>query len=166
MDYLRSCYYSYMRLYPDRPDVLTYGRWRRCPPGAIDTPTSVFFARRNDLDDTADRPLGEVYQRSYRYSRGESDPRLNGQHYCGSPSVWLSGILYDSRPGLVLDASGVPLCCQAGPPPPARLRLHGRGARVRIGHGPFALGGHGRRVVTQSSLACSCESSLAGYIHS
>ena len=92
MDYLRSCYRSRMRLYSDRPDILTPGRWHFCPPGAIVAPPSVFFSRRWDDHVYGDDALGEVQQRYYRYYEGVTDPRLTGTHYCGDPSVWLEGI--------------------------------------------------------------------------
>jgi hypothetical protein len=123
---MRSCYHSSMRLYNDNPGVLTPGRWRFCPPGAILAPATVFNSRRWSLEDDTDYPLGEVYQTHYRYSRGESDPRLTGLHYCGG-SAWTQGITYASRPGLVVDATGTPLCCQALPPRPGGVRIGGRG---------------------------------------
>lgn len=127
MDQLRSCYRSQMRLYADRPDILTWGRWYRCPPGAIDAPASVFYSRRWDDLPYGDAPLGEVYQRYYQWTNGKADPRLTGQHYCGS-TAWTQGILYADRPGLVLDATGVPLCCSALAPAPGGVRIGGRGS--------------------------------------
>ena len=104
-----------MRLYSDRPDILTWGRWRRCPPGAIQAPPSWFFARRNFLQFKDYMPLGEVYQEKYGYTKGRGSKRYTGKHYCGT-TAWTQGIKYADRPGLVLDTTGVPLCCQANPP--------------------------------------------------
>lgn len=87
---------------------------------------TAFFARRNDLEDRYDAPLGEVYQGRYAYSQEPADRRLNGRHRCGD-RAWLEGITYADRPGLELDPTGMPLCCQAAPPPPARLILSGQG---------------------------------------
>jgi hypothetical protein len=115
-----------MRLYSDRPDILTWGAWHWSPPGAITVPPTVFFARRNALQDEEDRPLGEVYAASYPYTKGRPEPRLTGQHYCGT-SAWTEGIPYASRPGLALDASGVPLCCSAPAPAPGGGRGGGQG---------------------------------------
>jgi hypothetical protein len=126
MDALRSCYRSQMRLFSDRPDVLTWGRWRWSPPGAITGPPTVFFARRNQLQDEEDRPLGEVYAIQYAYTKGHADPRLTGLHYCGS-QAWTQGILYADRPGLELDATGIPLCCSAAAPAPGGGRGGGLG---------------------------------------
>lgn len=127
MDVQRSCYRSSMRLYSDRPDLLTPGRWYRCPPGAQSVGWTAFFARRNELQDTVDAPLGEVYQSRYAYSSAPPNPRLNGLHTCGGPAL-TEGIPYADRPGLVLDVTGMPQCCQAAPPPPARLTLCGQGS--------------------------------------
>lgn len=127
MDYLRSCYRSQMRLYPDRPDILTWGRWHFSPAGAIVAPPSVFFSRRWDDTIVGDDALGEVQQRYYRYYIGAANPRLTGRHYCGSDSVWVSGIPYAARPGLELDASGTPLCCSPLPAAPGGVRIGGRG---------------------------------------
>lgn len=143
-----------MRLYKDRPDILTPGRWRFCPPGAIVTPTSVFFARRNDLDDTGDYALGEVYQRNYSWSNGKTQGRLTGLNYCGSSDVWLNGNLFGET--LPLDQGGIPLCCKLGPPPPNPLLLGGSGRRVRVGHGVLMVGGGGLGFVKVSASVCTC----------
>lgn len=131
MDLQRSCYRSHMRLYSDRPDILVPGRWYRCPPGAKPVGWTAFFARRNELQDTVDAPLGEVYQSRYAYSKTPANPRLDGQHACGGPPL-LEGIPYADRPGLVLDVTGMPTCCQAAPPPPARLTLCGQGSTPQV----------------------------------
>jgi len=34
MDLLRSCYYSRMAIYRDRPDIMVAGSWHFSPPGA------------------------------------------------------------------------------------------------------------------------------------
>ena len=145
MDYLRSCYRSRMRLYSDRPDILTPGRWHFCPPGAIVAPPSVFFSRRWDDHVYGDDALGEVQQRYYRYYEGVTDPRLTGTHYCGDPSVWLEGIPYAARPGLELDATGMPLCCSALPAAPGGVVLGGLGSWPGV------------RVTYQGGAVCECE---------
>jgi hypothetical protein len=138
---MRSGYRSQMRLYSDRPDVLTWGRWRRCPPGAIMAPPSWFFSRREYLQFTDDVPLGEVYRTSYGYTKGESDPRLTGQHYCGT-TAWSQGITYAERPGLPLDITGMPTCCQALPPAPG---------------GPVIGGVGSWTMVLQGGAICQCQ---------
>lgn len=112
MDQLRSCYKSYMRLYPDRPDVLTLGRWYFCLPGARAVPykhsfgSSLWDPKGYDFE----VPVGEVL-RVPGWVSGATDARNVGRHFCGSASAWLEGIPYADRPGLELDAEGLPLCC-------------------------------------------------------
>jgi hypothetical protein len=148
MDILRSCYRSQMRLYPDRPDVLTWGRWHRCPPNAIVAPLSVFFSRQWEKEDEPDQDLGEVYRSSPPWFSGRSDRRLTGLHYCGT-RAWLFGIPYAERPGLVLDTTGMPECCQALPPSPPRLVVGGSGTSSTY------------FIITGGSV-CECETASGG----
>ena len=78
-----------------------------------------------------DAPLGEVYQSRYAYSSTPANARLNGQHVCGGPAL-TEGMPCADRPGLVLDVTGMPTCCQAAPPPPARLTLCGQGSTPQV----------------------------------
>jgi hypothetical protein len=112
MDQLRSCYKSYMRLYPDRPDVLTLGRWYWCLPGAQTVPYKHAFASSQwdpkgyDLD----VHVGEV-ARVPGWVSGATDPRNVGRRFCGTAEAWLGGIPYADRPGLELGTDGLPICC-------------------------------------------------------
>lgn len=114
MDFVRSCYFSYMRLYPDRPDVLVRGSWHFCEPGARVIPfphafgSQIWDAKGQD----GDPRIGEV--RGFDgYSKGAAVPRFVGQHFCGSPAVWSNGIPYANRPGLTIEPDGTPTCCHA-----------------------------------------------------
>lgn len=114
MDYLRSCYRSSMRLYPDRPDILTAGRWYFCPDGAKDIPYNHRFASSvwdpGGFDPPTD--LGEVLPRG-PWTNGVAPSWATGQHFCGARDVWERGLPYADRPGLLLDAQGRPQCCAA-----------------------------------------------------
>jgi len=115
MDFIRSCYASSMRLYPDRPDVLTAGSWHFCAPGAIPVPyCHAFTSSVWDYDQTQVAQLGEQKPRG-AWSRGNQLPQFQGRHFCGSIDAWRNGIPYADRPGLALDAQGVPLCCKPVP---------------------------------------------------
>ncbi len=112
MDYLRVCYRSLMRLYPDRPDVLTLGQWHFCPEGAQVVPYQHMFGSRS-WDPNYEKgvgPVGEV-RRYGKFARGETPPQFDGKHLCGTPSAWLGGIPFADRPGLQLDPYGYPMCC-------------------------------------------------------
>jgi hypothetical protein len=101
-----------MRLYSDRPDIAVPGSWHFAPEGAKFLPFATSFgsSRWDDYRIRDDFPLGEL-RRTGRYSKGKSDPRFLGDHFCGSASAWLNGIPYASRPGLVLGPEGIPICC-------------------------------------------------------
>lgn len=143
MDTLRISYRSQMRLYADRPDILTWGRWYRCPPGAIAAPASAFYSAQWNKGYPQDSPLGEVYRERPPYSKRPADPRLTGRHYCGT-TAWTQGIAYADRPGLATDITGMPLCCQALPPAPGGVAIGGRGIWGPIG------------IVSQVGSACGC----------
>jgi hypothetical protein len=119
MDYLRSCYSSSFRLYNDRPDVLVPGRWHFCPPGAKLAQMPHIFGSQvwTPKNMEIDPPLGEVLGRGPWFD-GKPDSRFVGQHFCGSPRVWLEGIPFADRPGLVLEPDGTPACCHAPPAVP------------------------------------------------
>ena len=116
MDYLRSCYSSHMRLYPDRPDVLVPGQWYFCPPGAIHLPFFVACASREwDFYDAPEvTGVGEADVIA-RWLRGDCPPQFQGKHFCGTVDAWLHGISFADAPGLPLGSDSVPLCCQAQP---------------------------------------------------
>jgi hypothetical protein len=120
MDYLRSCYKSSMRLYSDRPDVLTDGAWHFCEPGAKLAPMPHIFGSQiwTPKNMAIDPAVGEVLGRGPWFN-GKPDSRYVGEHSCGSADVWLNGIPYADRPGLELEADGTPTCCHAPPEVPA-----------------------------------------------
>jgi hypothetical protein len=119
MDYVRSCYKSSMRLYNDRPDVVVKGQWFFCQPGAKLAQMPHVFASQvwTPKGMAIDPPLGEVQGRG-AWVDGKPDSRLIGQHFCGSPEVWLHGIPFADRPGLALEPDGTPVCCHAPPAVP------------------------------------------------
>lgn len=117
-----------MRLYRDRPDVLTEGRWRWCPEGAEALPFPHAFSPR--IYDIAgfhlpDDAVGEVEW--IGKCRGDDDPRYTGRHHCGTADQFLNGSLFAERGSLPVDAEGVPLCCGVAPPV-GGLGLGGEGA--------------------------------------
>lgn len=115
MDFLRSCYSSSMRLYPDRPDVLTAGAWHFCAPGARVIPYMDAFVSQNwDYAIVPDPVVGEVRGRRTWVS-GKPVPGYQGMHFCGTGDAWLHGIPFADRPGLPIDAHGVPVCCKPLP---------------------------------------------------
>lgn len=115
MDYITACYYSDMRLYKDRPDVLTRGKWRWCPPDAKPVPYKHLFGSfTNDFDGAEEEPaLGEVPIKQGR-TRGEANPRYTGQRVCGHEGAWTQGAVFAQKGSVEVDEEGVPLCCQAG----------------------------------------------------
>ncbi len=118
MDYLRSCYASNMRLFNDRPDVLTPGQWYFCPPGAKRVPFMDSFVSQNwDIDPlTLDPRVGEVRGRG-AWRRGDPPPRYTGQNTCGTAAQWLNGVPFAQRGLPPRDADGYPTCCVLAPPP-------------------------------------------------
>jgi hypothetical protein len=129
MDYLRSTYSSKMRLYNDRPDVEVEGAWFFCQPGAKVLPIAHVFASQNWTPEGVhtDPPLGEVAG-PRKWTNGIPDTRFTGQHFCGSPEVWLHGIPFAERPGLVLEPDGTPACCKA----PRAIRRETSGGDLAI----------------------------------
>jgi hypothetical protein len=117
MDLLRSCYGSQMRMYADRPDVLVDGQWYWCPVGAKPLPFFHTYGSRIWDPKGFDVPdhVGEI-ARTIPWTSGASNPRLKGDHFCGSAEVWQDGPLYSERGNLPVDSQGIPLCC--GLPPP------------------------------------------------
>lgn len=118
MEVLENVYRSRMRLFRDRPDILTEGRWYWCPPGAIALPFLHAFGGHNwDYDgfDYTDTTIGEV-DRIPGYANGIPNPRYTGQRWCGSQEVWARGALFAARGTPAADADGVPFCCQMGAP--------------------------------------------------
>lgn len=129
MAYIKQCYYSKMRLFRDRPDVLVSGRWYWCPAGAVDIPYTHVFSSRNcdNSTDPIDPPLGETSEWLGK-ARGGENPRLTGQNWCGSEMVWTQGALYSQRGTPAVDDEGVPVCCQSLPPIPGGADVNGAAA--------------------------------------
>ena len=141
MDYLRSCYTSYMRLYKDRPDVLTLGSWHWCQPGARPLPFTHIFGSRNWLPnyDNVDGLLGEVPGR-VGYSKGSASTRLTGQTFCGGQELWQSGSLYSQRGTPATGLDGIPLCCLVRPSSPV-IGLCDPFGELTVAGGGLASGG-------------------------
>lgn len=114
MDYLTHVYKSKMRLFRDRPDVLTEGRWYWCSEDAIPIPfMSKFVSSKWDSDGIATDPmqLGEV-EIIPGYTSGVANARYTGQRFCGAQEVWENGALFAQQGTPLTDEDGVPLCCQ------------------------------------------------------
>lgn len=112
MDFLRTCYQSYMRLFKDDPDRLTLGRWAWSPPGSRPVPFPHLFgsAGFDPQPMEPEPPIGEVYGLQGR-ATGYANPRYKGLNYCGPVELWQHGsplILLGTPP---VDVEGVPLCC-------------------------------------------------------
>jgi len=121
MDFVRSCYTSSMRLYPDRPDIHVPGAWHFCAPGSVAIPyCHAFTSSIWDYDQGQVAALGEQKPRG-AWSRGNQLPQFQGRHFCGSEQAWRNGIQFADAPGLDLDDAGVPLCCK---PAPYDVHLH------------------------------------------
>jgi hypothetical protein len=134
-----------MRLYRDRPDILTRGRWHFCQPGAKVIPyfhafgSFVWDWQRPYLSP----PLGEIPP-SQGYSKGNRNKRLTGNHFCGDQSAWEQGILYADRTKLAVDSQGVPLCCAPLPQRPGGLVFGGGGlCPAGSASGGLVFGGSG-----------------------
>lgn len=123
-----------MRLFKDRPDVLTPGRWLWCPPGAKLIPYYHVFGTnyQESTQHKIDPPVGEVPVR-LGWSDGKASPRYTGQHWCGNEDVWTHGALYSQRGTPSVDADGVPPCCN-----PLEADA---GGLVIEGQSDFAMGG-------------------------
>lgn len=134
MDMLRTCYTSYMRLYPDDPDRLTLGRWAWCPEGAIDLPFEHSFlsSRFDPFSWRADPDIGEVGG-IQGYSSGKITPRYTGKHWCGGVILYQEGSPLDLEGTPAVDEEGVPLCCDA-PPAVGGLAMGGEGEAFGTGN--------------------------------
>jgi hypothetical protein len=143
-----------MRLYSDRPDILVPGRWYRCPPTAQPVGWTAFFARRNNLEDRGEYPLGEVYQRHYAYSKKPLNTRLTGTRFCGDPRAWEGGIPFGTN-ALAVGQNGIPVCC--GVPARSSLILGGSGQRVRVGIGSLVLSSPRPTTYASAGGVCMCE---------
>jgi hypothetical protein len=119
MTTLRSCYRSQFRLFRDAPDVLTWGRWHFCQPGAGVVPYFHLFGSSNwDWDGRFDPPLGEVGTGPRPWFNGKPIPRVKGTNTCGTREQWEEGSLLSARGTMPVAVDGVPLCCIADPLPP------------------------------------------------
>lgn len=111
MELLRSCYKSSMRLYKDRPDVLTPGRWVWVDEDAGPMPFATLYASRIwDPDPLQpDQPIGEVRD-TMRWVNGSSTP-LPRRGWCGTKQQWQEGSNYADAGLLPLGQQDIPLCC-------------------------------------------------------
>jgi len=126
VDFLRACYTSSRRLYKDRPDVVTVGRYWFAPPGTPHLPFPHIFGSLNWMrgEVTTSPPIGEVLE---------------------APRPFFDGALLVQIPSAVV--VGNPLCLTEGdqfPPPtiPGRQSIDGIDSRCyarRFGAGPSIL---------------------------
>jgi len=125
-----------MRLFRDRPDVLTEGQWYFCPDGAVSVPFPHSFGSRvwdPDSYKDVDPPLGEVGPQGPLVD-GIPNPRLTGAHFCGAPEVWRNGVPFGTPP-LPVWPDGIPICCQTGPPGEDFCILTEAGADLELENG-------------------------------
>lgn len=142
--FIKQCYYSGMRFYRDRPDVIVPGRWYFCPPGAKALP---FFQRfdtyRTDPGPFPIDPLiGEVPVYGGK-ARNEILAGYDGQHWCGSLEDWQQGLDYSRRGSAPVDQEGVPLCCSTYQAPPGGGSAYGTGYTSEVGGGSVSTGQDG-----------------------
>lgn len=133
MDYLSHVYKSKMRLFKDRPEVLTAGRWYWCPEGAIAIPyMDRFVSSKWDSDGIALDPnqLGEV-EIIPGYTSGVPNARYTGQRFCGAQDVWENGAFFAQQGTPATDEDGVPFCCQEAPTV-GGLAIEGQGGFVDL----------------------------------
>lgn len=99
VDYLRSCYRSNWRLYPDRPDVLTPGRYYFVPSDTPDYPGPQLFTSLNWIRGPGVEPydLGQV-EGPQPWDRGDPPPRLPLPVLIGSADCVRRGMTYDPTP--------------------------------------------------------------------
>lgn len=144
MDYITQCYYSNMRPYRDRPDIVVPGRWRWCPDGAKAIPyLHRFGSHTMDWgEERLDPPVGEVPRKNGR-TRGESSPRYTGQHFCGTEEDWTLGTLHATHTPPPVDADGIPLCCLLAGEPLGGWVLDGESDQHAVGGGGVEVGGTG-----------------------
>jgi hypothetical protein len=114
MDLARTLYRSSQRLFRDRPEVLTPGRWRWCPPGARPVPyLHCYGISYDNLDREKEPPLGESVLSPRRQYSDYEPTRLTGQGVCGAEGLWREGGLWADRTVLPTRPDGVPTCCPA-----------------------------------------------------
>lgn len=138
MAMIKRRYYSSIRPYRDRPDVVVTGRWHWCPPGAKIIPYFHLFSSYN-CESEQHRivpPIGEI-PKSQGSVRARDNPRYLGQNWCGSEETWTKGALYSQRGTPAVDVDGVPRCCRSGPPNPGGVAAAGE-ASFKAGKGKLA----------------------------
>jgi len=113
MDVLRSCYTTWMRFDPARPDLLIPVEWYFTQPGAKVFPEYHRFASTNYEDRLSpqDDSLGEVDGLPRQYRLGFAPPVATGQKYCGTKEQFQKGVDLTKGPKTRLDQFGMPTCC-------------------------------------------------------
>jgi len=151
MDFLKSCYKSNMRLYRERPDILTPGRWHWSPPGAVMVPFPHAFASQYWDEETAhvNPSVGEV-KGNLGGCNGFAEERYTGQNVCGSEFIWQHGSLYAQLGTPEVDDDGIPVCCQAVAPGPGGVDLGGDAGFIFLKPGAV-LGDRSREVIKPSA---------------
>ena len=148
-DHITRRYRSQMRFYPDRPDVLVWGRWHWCPPGAEPLPfqhpfTSLSQCDRDQVACETTPVLGEVLGSNGVEEVFEDPPGLFGVHFCGEQGQWQNGVPYAQR-GIQAWPDGVPQCCPRLPPDFGGIAVAGQvtdnAAGADVAAGGLGLGG-------------------------
>lgn len=111
MDYVRSCYSTKMRFFPDDPAHLSTVQWYFADPSALAFPGYHRFASLNWSSRVLPSgPLGEVSGQSRPYSKGSIAGRPLGQHFDGQRSFFTNGCPLGGT-GLNRTPSGIPVDC-------------------------------------------------------
>lgn len=107
MGSLRTCYSSEAVFWPGGPRLPIV--WYHAAPGAKPFPSNHYFGSSVwDADKPFDPPVGEQGSAARRYSKGQlPDPRLQGDHFCGSLSDFEGG----GAPGSAVFSGVVRKCC-------------------------------------------------------
>jgi hypothetical protein len=112
VEFLRSCYVGSWRLYKDRPDVLTKGRYYFSPPDTPHYPNFHLLGSQTWLDRQHDPsvPLGEVLERTQWYD-GAGPVTVVPSVRVGSKDCIADGEEYKNRIALPMTTDGVPSTC-------------------------------------------------------
>ena len=114
VDFLRSCYVGNFRLFRDRPDVITRGRYYFSPIGTLPYPGFHLLGSQTWLDKNLDPvvPLGEVIGPT-QWSNGAGPAKIIPSVRVGSKDCISNGEEYKNRISLPLTTDGVPSTCFA-----------------------------------------------------
>lgn len=113
---LRFAYTRPMRLWADRPDILTPVRWYRAAKGAKQLPFPTAFGSRIwDRKDDPPAGVGEVTDSPLQWQGGRDVLGYKGQGPpCGAAAAWLGLTVLGVNPAFDTDGRGGSTCCGEG----------------------------------------------------